>query len=232
MIELIYSPNWFYGKDIIIDIISIFVLSLIAYFSIKYYKISKNKQYLFFAGSFISIALSFLFKVVTNFTLYFNIINIKHLGLITMTYNTIKSSNILSDIGFLLYRLLMLVGLFMLYSTYSKNKKINNILILYFIFVLAYFSKSAYYVFHITALIFLFLITWQYWKNYQKSKIITTKLLIYSFCLITLSQIIFIFIGLHTTFYVIAEIIQLLGYLILLLTFIKVLKNGKKKRKK
>ncbi len=233
MIELIYSPKWFYGKDILIDIISIFVLLLISYFSMKYYKInSKNKNYIFFASSFWVIALAFIFKIITNFTLYYNIVQTKHLGLLTVAYNTLQSSNILFSAGFLLYRILMLIGLFMLYSLYAKNKTPNIILTVYFILVLSYFSMSTYYVFHATALIILLIITFQYWKNYKKEKQPNNKWLLYSFLLISLSQILFIFIGVTTLFYVIAELIQLLGYIVLLITFFKVLKYGKKKRTK
>jgi len=37
------------------------------------------------------------------------------------------------------------------------------------------------------------------------------------------------FVSLNTLSYVMAEIIQLLGYILLLITFIKVVKNAKKK---
>jgi hypothetical protein len=233
MIELIYSPKWFYGKDIIIDIVSIFVLSLIAYFSIRYYKInSKNKNYLFFASSFGAMALSFLFKIITNFTLYSKAVQTKQIGFVTFTYSAIQSSDLLFFIGFLVHRILMLIGLFILYSIYSKTKKANIILILYLILISMYFSRSAYYVFHLTALLLLVMVTLQYWNNYKKVNHDTNKWLFYSFSLITLSQVVFIFIGINTLFYVAAEVIQLLGYMALLITFIKVLKDGKEKRAK
>lgn len=233
MIELIYSPRWFYGKDIIIDIVSIFVLFLIAFFSIKYYKINrKNRNYLIFAGSFGVIALSFIFKIITNFTLYYKVVQTRQIGFITLTYNTVQASDILFSVGFLIHRILMLIGLFMLYALYTKTRKTDVILMLYLIFISTYFSSSVYYVFHITALAFLVMITMQYWRNYRKLGHNTNKWLVWSFALITLSQLVFVFIRLHLLLYVAAEMIQLLGYICLLMTFIKVLKDGKKKRKK
>jgi hypothetical protein len=233
MIQLVYSPKWFYGKDIIIDIVSIFVLSLIAFFSIEYYKINKrNKNYLFLATSFILIALSFLFKIITNFTLYYHILETRQVGFVKFTYNVIKSSDILFFAGFLMYRILMLLGLYVLYSIYLKQNRTNILLITYLILISIYFSNSAYHIFHLTSLIFLVIITVQYFKNYKKSKSETNKWLVYSFSVITLSQIVFVFIMIHTILYVIAELMQLIGYLGLLITLIKVLKNGKKKGKK
>jgi hypothetical protein len=233
MIELIYSPTWFYGKDIIIDIISVIVLLLIAYFSLKYYNMNKkNKNYLFFSTSFGLIALSFIFKIITNFTLYFISVETTNIGLFTLTYNSVHSSNILFTMGFLIYRVLTLLGLFILYSIYSKPKLINFILIIYLIILSSYFTRSIYYLFHLTSLILLLGIIVQYLNNYKKNHKNASKWLIYSFLLIALSQIIFVFVGINSLFYVFAEGIQLLGYVALLITFIKVLLDGKKKRKK
>jgi len=233
MIELVYSPNWFYGKDIEIDIVSIFVLFLIAIFSIKYFRMDKkNKNYLYLAFSFLLIGLSFLFKITTNFTIYYNVLQTTRVGFITYTYNAVKSSDIIFIIGFLLYRIFTLLGLYILYLIYSKKDKGNIIIIVFLLLVSTYFSRSAYYIFHVTSLLFLIFITLQYYRNYHKTKQSANKWLLLSFLLITVSHAFFCFIRMHSLLYVIAEFIQLAGYAALLITFIKVLKDGKKKGKK
>ncbi len=231
MLEILFSPKWFYGKDILIDIFSIIVLSLIATFSIKYYKINKiNKNYLWFGISFITLALSFLFKILTNFTIYYNVINTEKLGLLTFSYNTIQTSNILFSIGFLSYIVLTLLSFLILYEIYeTKHSKQNILLTLYFIIIITYFTTSKYFVFHLTAFLLLFFITLNYFKNYHKNKKTTSKFLVLSFSIITLSQLFFIFINLNKLLYVFAELIQFIGYLLLLITFIGVIKNAKKK---
>ena len=45
MVELIFSPNWFYGKDIGIDIVSVLTLLVITIFSYQLYKMSKEQKY-------------------------------------------------------------------------------------------------------------------------------------------------------------------------------------------
>jgi len=231
MLEIVFSPKWFYGKDIIIDIFSLLVLSLIAIFSIKYYRINKkNKNYFWFAISFIILAVSFLFKILTNFTIYYNVLNTERLGFFTFTYKTIATSDILFSVGFFFYMFLSLLGFFILYKLYQKNYlKQNILLILYFILIITYFGTSRYFVFHLTSLLLLLFITLNYLKNYFKKKKITSKLLVLSFLIITLSQLFFIFVSLNKLFYVIAELIQLVGYVLLLITFIGVVKNAKKK---
>ena len=231
MIRVIYSPQWFYGKDIVIDLVSVFVLLLIAFFSFKYYKIRKNKNYVYFGLSFILLSVSFLFKILTNFTIYFHVLETKNIGFLSLTYQTIKTSDVLFIVGFLIYRLLTLFGLYMLYSVYYDQPKTNILLIAYLILVSTYFTQSAYYIFHLTSLILLVLLTIQYSKTYIKNKNNATRMLASSFGIITASQILSIFVSISTKFYVVAEIIQLIGYAILLFSFLTVLKHGKKKNK-
>jgi len=230
MFWLVFSPKWFYGKDIVIDFFSIAVLSLIAVFSLKYYKINKkNKNYLWFAISFILLSISFLFKILTNFTIYYNIVDTKKLGFFTFSYRTVVTSDILFSLGFLFYILLTLLGFFVLYAIYQKKYNKKDILLeIYFIIIISYFSISKYFVFHMTSFVFLALITFNYFKNYPK-KNKNSKILAWSFLIITISQLIFIFVMLTKLFYVIAEVIQLIGYIVLLTVFIKVVKNAKKK---
>ncbi len=228
MIDVVYSPQWFYGKDIIIDIFSIFVLFLIGYSSLQFYRLKKNKKHAYLALSFFFVGLSFLFKILTNFTIYYNVLETEHLGAFTFIHQEVESSTILFFIGFLLYRILTLLGLYILYSTYQEQPKQHILFVAYLLLILTYFSTSAYYLFHITSLFLLVLITSYYIKNYLKEKRISTKLLATSFGIISASQIIFIFIEVNHIFYVIAELVQLIGYLILLITFIRVLKYDKK----
>ena len=230
MIELIYSPRWFFGKDIVIDIVSIIVLSLISFTAIRFYKINRKKSYLWLFISFLMIALAFIFKIISNFTLHYTREVAQNFGFVVIVYRSFHYSFLPYYVGYLLYRLFMLFGLYALYSIYTKQKKEQIFLISYFLIVLTYFGLSAYFLFHITALILLSLITVRYLQNYRRNPTVTGKLLYYSFLIITLSQVVFAFIGLSNYVYVSAELVQLLGYILLLITFIMVLHYGKKKK--
>lgn len=232
MIQLVYSPQWFYGKDIIIDIISIIVLFLIGFFSIRSYKIKKNRNYLFLATSFFMISISFIFKIMTNFTIYYKVLETHTLPFGTLTYQALKSTDVLFLIGYLAYRLLTLVGLYILYLIYEKRpySKANVLLVIYLLIVSTYFSRAAYYIFHLTAFLLLLLITYQYFMHYKEHKQTATKTLAISFAIITAGNLFSCFIEMEPAIYAIAEIIQLIGYILLLITFIIVLKHGKKKK--
>jgi TRAP-type C4-dicarboxylate transport system permease small subunit len=98
MVEFLFGPAWFNGTDILIDLLSVIVLFLIGLFSFRFYKINPTKKnYKQLGISFFIISLSFAFKILTNFTIYYNVIETHRVGLMALTYN---------ETGALLYRIL------------------------------------------------------------------------------------------------------------------------------
>ena len=233
MINLIYSPQWFYGKDIFIDIISLIVLALISFFAFKYYKFNKEKKnHIYLCISFGLISLSFLFKIMTNFSLYSIERHTAIIGALAFTYNQIHYTNTSFLGGTLIYRLLTIVGLFSLYLLYYPKQRKSSILLLsYFILVTVYFTQFAFYPFHITAFLLLILLAWHCYQNYRVTKDRPALLIFSSFSIIALSQILAVFLMMTKTFYVVSEIVQLLGYSLLLSAFLMVLYYGTKKNK-
>jgi len=231
MVQVVFSPKWFWGKDILIDSIALLVLLLIAIFATRYYRVKKSRKCLYLALSFYLIALSFFSKILINFTIYYQVLHTQVIGSMGYTQVVLKSSEILSVSGLFLYRLFTLLGLFMLYSIYEKQSKANIILMMYFIVISIFFSKEEYYIFYLTTFIFLGIISNRYYQNYKKNKEKASGMLAASFSIITLSQIFFMFVNFTKHFYVVGEIIQLIGYIALLVTFIKVLKHGREKDK-
>src|SRR3989338_6915246 len=215
MVQVVFSPKWFWGKDILIDSIALLVLLLIAIFATRYYRVKKSRKCLYLALSFYLIALSFFSKILINFTIYYRVLHTQVIGSMGYTQVVLKSSEILSVSGLFLYRLFTLLGLFMLYSIYEKQSKANIILMMYFIVISIFFG----------------IISNRYYQNYKKNKEKASGMLAASFSIITLSQIFFMFVNFTKHFYVVGEIIQLIGYIALLVTFIKVLKHGREKDK-
>ncbi|MBI5389212.1 hypothetical protein HZB01_02420 [Candidatus Woesearchaeota archaeon] len=228
MIRLVYSPPWFYGKDILIDIVSVVALLLIGFFAMRYYSLSdKNKNHLVFSISFFMLALSFLFKIATNFTLYYMDTETRKIGPYILSYHELEASSLPFYWGSILSRLLMLLGLYVLYCIYTKQEKSTVVLVTSLLLVTVYYGISVYHLFHLTSFVILALITYHYYTSYKTTKRVLTKALAYSFGIISISQLVFVFMNLLPTMYVAAEIIQLLGYLGLLGTFIMVLIHGK-----
>ncbi len=222
MVELIFSPHWFYGKDIGIDVVSILALFLITWYSFRLYRAARDGRSALFTIGFFSLMLSFLFKILTNFELYYSTIQTQTVESIAFTYHVINVSNIPFFLGFLGYRALTFLGLALLFLVYYKNRtdRVSLLLYAYFLFVAMYFTQFSYYVFFLTNFLFLALITRHLWKHCVEKNNRNTLCLAASFTVITVSQLFFTFTGMFEVLYVFGELVQLIGYLLLLWTLI------------
>ncbi len=232
MIPLKFSPEWFYLPSIIIDFFSVLVLILISITSLEYYRLNKsNRRYYHLALSFFIISISLFFKLITNMTVYYDFISGSQSSAIITTLNTIRDYNVFSYLTFAVFNFLNLMGLYMLYSIYqNKQSKSSIFLIGYFILILTYFSYLDYFIFYLTSFILLTLITSLYMNRYKENKYNNTLMLSYSFGVIAISQFLFIFTSLSSPFYITGEIIQLIGYALLLIVLRRIMYHGKKKK--
>ena len=147
--EVMFAPDWFASKDIFIHGFNVLVLLIIAAFSIRFYFLKKqeNKNYLFFAASFILMAISFLWKIVTDLTVIYEIVKVKQIGIMTITFKTIYTEKVLFVAGHLAHYLFMLLGLYILYVVLNRKSTMNHLFILYFIVITTIFSNFSYFIF-------------------------------------------------------------------------------------
>ena len=223
MFRLIFSPRWFYGIDILFEIFFVFITLLISFYGYRIYKLSKNKEHKYFSISFLLIAISFAFKILTNFDIYFNVFRTMKIGLHTLVLSYLYNSGIIYVTGLFIYKLLTTLAFFVLLLITTKKHSKNDVyLIVYLIFISTIFSSFTYYIFHITLVIILFFLCSYLYNNYEKRKERSKFLVFFSFLMIFLGQFAFMMIFLATEFYVVGEIFLLAGYSILLYNYLLV----------
>jgi len=91
MVKIALTPDWFLGKDLIIDIFSFVVLALFTFFAYKYYKMSKNKGTANLGKGFGFIALAELADIATKLVLFYNVGPSRASGEALITINIISS---------------------------------------------------------------------------------------------------------------------------------------------
>ena len=228
--KIVLTPDWFLGIDVFIEIFSFIILSLFFYYSIKSYKLSRNRNSLLLGGAFLLIALAELATIFTKLVLYYDASFTQSIGQAVVTYNVVQSVDIFYYIGFFFHKLLTLVGLYVIYRLPLKRRLSGDIiLVLAFLVISALFSQGFYYLFHVSALLLLILIINNYYGIYKENKSNNTKMLIIAFSMLALSQVLFI-ISKIGVLYAAAQIIQLVSYLTLLILIIRIVKHGKKKK--
>lgn len=226
MVTLLFSPKWFYGVDIAFEAISIIVAVLISFYSYKLYKISKKKEHKYFHVFFLMIAAAFVFKIMTNFDIYYEVLETMHIGSIQVQYISKNISTLYRFGGLFMYRLLTALfayGLYML--VYKKRDRKDILLFTYFILILAFLSYYGYFLFHLTMLILLAFVSHYYWKNCKKVHTKDSHMVTGGFMLLTLAHAVFAAVQVDLTLYVIAEVLQLAGFCLLLGAFISVIRK-------
>ena len=235
--KILFTPDWFFSADVLIEIFSFLILFLFFTLAIRSYKLSKNKNSLYLGIGFLLIAFAEISTILTKIVLYYNIVFTKNIDGVLITYTLLRSVNWFYFIGLFLNKFLTLAGLYVLYLLSMNNQKKPDVLLaLYLILISVLFSQVTYYIFHITAFILIILIITNYHIIYRKNNAKNTAILLTAFIFLAISQGIFILSEISST-YVLAQSIQLVSYVLMLLLIIRILyhqekkmQNGKKKK--
>jgi len=229
----VFGPKWFYGFDSIIELIAIITCVLLVYYSYRCYKLTSENRYLYFSVAFLALTLSFIAKVIATLAIYLPILRISIIGNMIRGVSTAITVNRLNALLFLLYIFFMMLGFMMLFLIVSKltweHKRVMALLV-YFVFVATWLGAIHYQLFYFTTFAILCLVTYSYFRNYSTVKSKNALIVSIAFAILLFSQAFFVFIIYSRPVYVIAEILQLLGFVCLLIPFILIFK--KKPRKK
>src|SRR3989344_7806077 len=224
--KLVFTPSWFLGKDVLIEGFSFIVLFCFSLLCLKNYKLNKNKKFLYLGAGFGLIALAQIAIIFTKLVLYYDTTFTQTVGQMVVTYQIVEKVDVFYYLGFFFHRVFTLLGLYVIYRLSVKKKYFEDLFLgLYFVVISAVFSINAYYyIFHVTALILLILITKNYYEVYKENKFINTKILILAFSMLALSQMLFTLSKLSFV-YVTGNVIELISYIILLVLIIRILKH-------
>lgn len=224
------SLGSFYGIDTAFDFLIFLVAVLIYYQSNKVYKIIKEKKYFYFSWAFFSIAVAFLFKILTNVTIANRVI-INHPNFIVQLLVESRETQVIYFFSFMLYKIFLLTGYLLLFLVAKKiSRKEDAILLIYLGIVAVFFSIYFNFIFHLTIVVILSYLTAHFYENHKINKSRNSWLVFSAFLIILVSHVTFLFDDLHWAVYLVAEILVFIGFLTLLLNHLKT-NNGKKKNK-
>lgn len=227
----VLAPDWFLGEDVLIGIFSFIVLFIFSVLSIRGYKVSKNKNFLYLGTGFSLIAIAQLALIVTKGVIYYNTSVTTSIGVLVIEAGVVSSVSVLYGLSFFFYRMLTLTGLYIVYRLPKENKfkGLDLALVLFFIILSAFISGEVFYIFNITALILLIFIVASYREVYRKNGFINTKILIIAFGVLAISHLMYV-LSAFDIFFAIANVVELIGYSILLGLIMRILKDGKEKK--
>tara|TARA_Y100000310_G_scaffold94955_1_gene92780 strand:+ start:15998 stop:16729 length:732 start_codon:yes stop_codon:yes gene_type:complete len=230
----VFSPEWFYGFDSIIELIAIIVSVLLVYYSYKCFKLTKENKYAYFSTAFLALTFAFIAKIIGTLAIYKPEITRTTLGSTIQQVFAGLSLFKINALAFITFTFFTLLGFMILFLIISKLRWKNLrviVLLVYFIFLATWISAIHYQLFYATTFVLLLLITYSYFQNYGEIKSENAKFVLIAFSILLVSQAFFIFVVYSRTIYVVAELIQLLGFIYLLIPFILIFRKKPKRVK-
>ncbi|MFH1311124.1 MAG: hypothetical protein ABIH65_01830 [Nanoarchaeota archaeon] len=229
--KIVLTPDWFIGIDVVIQFFSLIVLLLVIILAINNYKKNKENRNLLYLGlGFTLITLAQLASILTKLVLYYDIGPSQAIGQAIISSNFVSSIDIFYYMGFFFFKFLTLLGFYIIYRLPRERKSIMDyVIVLYFIVLSVIIEADFCYIFYITSFIMLIAIVEKYYLVYRENKFFNTKILMIVFAGLALSQLIFALYSLENLF-AIANIIELISYIILLFLIIRILQHGTEKK--
>jgi hypothetical protein len=222
-----------YGIDSIIELLIIIVAGIISLYSHKIYKILQDKNYRFFSWAFLFIAISFVFKIVSNFTVLQRI-RIQGVNFVYTVLSQPSYMPIVDFACFTIYKIFYLLGFLMLFLIITKTDKKDKIfLYIYLSIITILFSIYFNFVFHITIILILLFLVMHFYENHKNHRTTNSLLVLIAFLILLFSHLFMIFSDMDYLDYILAEGLMLIGFLSLLINQIKIkliYNNGKKKQ--
>jgi hypothetical protein len=227
MVNILQNPQYFYALDSVFEVVSVIASMFLSYYSWKVYGLTKQGKYKLMALAFLFMLLSFVVRIIANLAIHFQRETVQH----ALTISVATDIGRIYQLGLFFYRFIFLLGvvLLLMLALRVKNRTVFASYIL-FVVLFAYFSvprftiqsNLIYYVISSTLLFFVFT---HFVGNFQSKKSVTSLLVAAAFFLLFISQGIFVPFMVTKGAYAVSKIFQLSGFLMLLFSYLLVLKK-------
>ncbi len=212
-------PRWFFGFDIALELLFAVITLLVSAYAFYMYKLSAERHCKLLGFGFLSIAFSYITWGILNFFLLTRLSDSSRV-LVLEGLNLIGFFVLYGHIIFMLLGLATLAYLTFRvrsYRVYSLFASLPLIMVL--------FSKHAALAFYFVSAVLLFYITLHYFIKYSSIKRTTTLLVLIGFLFLFAGAVGFTLATLYHGSYVAGHLLQFLGYLFILLGFVKTVKS-------
>ncbi|MGV8086123.1 MAG: hypothetical protein ACP5N1_00695 [Candidatus Woesearchaeota archaeon] len=224
--NLFITPTWFFGYDIILEVLFAIITLLVCGYAWKIYKITNENQLRLFSWAFLFIGLSYIAQSILNFLILMKLDDYV-CGVINL-----QSVYHLNLFGIYLHAILFLIGLLiMAYISLKIDNAKAFMLLLIIIFASLYFSPYKTFTLYLLSSILLIFTSYHYLIAYMNNRKTTTLMVLMAMILLFIGNISFILATNKASYYVIGHMLEFLAYILVLVNLLIVLRIGKQKRK-
>lgn len=215
-----YSPSWFFGYDVALELLFAVTTLVVSIFAYRIYKETCHRTVKFFSISFLLLSVSYFIQSIFNFLI------ISRLNEDICNMIKIQSIAGFDRMGILTHILFMTVGLSILLYTTLKDKRLRMLWLLLLVsFSAIIFSRNTLYMFYLISSIYLGFISWHFILNYLKNRQTKTLLVAVAFLFLLFGSFHFIISVNHQLFYAVGHILELFAYVLILVNLYLVRKR-------
>jgi hypothetical protein len=235
MFQLFTTPVWFNRWDIIFDIVGLLVAFLIAAYSWRVYRINQENRFAYFSLAFMLVAAGFFFKMFTSSIVYFTSVRDVAADVLRPVAGKGLSFSLIYYRAAFFFQMVTTLGAWLLMFFISQKPRarlrkyyeVSQIaLFVYLLLLISIISNFRYSAFYLTSTVLLSLTVLNYYKNYLNTgKNRKAFSVMVSFLFIMLGNISLVFVFMSDKLYVLGEVLVLIGFLILLITYRRITKR-------
>ncbi|MBW2992505.1 hypothetical protein KY345_04780 [Candidatus Woesearchaeota archaeon] len=215
-----FAPEWFFGYDIVLELIFVAIILAVSYYALKVYKLSGLRQSKHFSLAFMFIAASYFVQSVYNFW----IISLINKGVTTVL--GVIGLNAFNITGYFFQIFFFLLGLItLLYMTLKIKSRKTYFLIVILTAVALLLTPNRIYAFYLLSSIFLIYLVIHFFNYYMKKKQAKTLLVLSAFAFLLFGSIQYILSLNNGLFYVLGHFSELIAYSLILINLILVVKK-------
>lgn len=224
--NIFITPEWFFGYDIVLEILFAIITMFVSFYAWKIYKITEERNIRLFSLGFLFISLSYIIQSVLNFII------LKQLEEEICGIVNLESVYLLNLFGIYFHSILFLIGLLLLTYVALKIYSLRTFILLFIlVFVSLYFSSHKTFMLYLLSATLLGFIVYYHITNYLNNRKATTLLVTIAMMTLFAGYLYFMFAIDKPLYYVIGHVLELLAYLLVLGNLILILKAGNKKQR-
>ena len=222
----INSPQWFAGIDSGIESLSLIVALIVSWYSYKVYRLSGEKKYKYFAAAFLLSGIAYIFKIASQVIIYEKEKVLQQIGPFLVARTVLEPVTWLHTYSYAVFSILVLFSMLILLAVaFRIHDKPTLILLTYFMVIITLLTGHAMPVLHLTLALMAAMLVFHFYTNYAKNKACQALFVTLAFLSIFFSHVVMMFMMYNPTIYVASEVLQLVGFCLLLYAFILVRKK-------
>jgi hypothetical protein len=210
-------PRWFFGYDIMLELVFTVITLLVSYYAFKYYRLSGKRELGLLSLGFLFISLSYLALSVANFEI---ITSLTDTGCKICRIEGLRLAHIY--VIYLFMVLAMTGWTTLTYMTLRVKSLKTYVLVLLLSLVTLFITPHVLYVFYLVSSLLLIFILIQLVGNFMKSRQGRQLFIILAFGFLLFGRAHFVLAVNHSLFYVIGHVLELLAYALILANLLSI----------